>query len=158
MMNPVFQAMPSFFKENGYADITDVTKTILTKTFNLTDKSMFEWLPTQPEWMTQFNALMQAWEENQQSWLNVYPLQQACRNRKREQPLFVDDGGGLGHQAIRLAERFPNMDGRIVVQDVQGDLMATLKHKKVEFMQHDFFQPQPIKGMKVLSKSLPDCK
>jgi len=150
MMNPVFQAMPSFFKESGYADVTDVTKTPLTKTYNLTNKSMFEWLPTKPEWMAHFNALMKAWEQNQQSWLNVYPLQQACQNRKREQPLFVDDGGGLGHQAIRLAERFPKIDGRIVVQDMQGDLMAKLKHEKVEFMQHDFFQPQPIKGANVV--------
>jgi len=150
MMNPVFQAMPSFFAENGYADVTDVTKTPLVKTHNITQNSMFEWLQTKPEWMVQFNALMKAWELNQVSWFDNYPLQQVCRNRKRDQPLFVDDGGGLGHQAIRLAELFSNLQGRIVVQDVQGDLMATLKHEKVEFMQHDFFEPQPIKGTSVL--------
>lgn len=149
-MNPVFQAMPSFFEDNGYADVTDATKTPLAKTHNIKHKSMFEWLQTKPEWMTQFNALMKAWELNEVSWFDTYPLQQVFLNRKRDQPLFVDNGGGLGHVAIRLAEYFPKLNGRIVVQDVQGDLMATLKHQEVEFMQHDFFEPQPIKGIRVL--------
>ena len=143
--------MPSFLKETGYADVADNTKNPWTKAWN-THLPVFQWLPTKPEFLTDFNSMMGAWEQNSSSWLDAYPLRQVSKDMLREQPLFVDVGGGLGHQAIRLVERYPELVGSVVVQDVLPT-MATLQHEKIKFMQHDFFDGQPIQG-RLFSKTL----
>lgn len=144
-MGPVFQNMPAYFKENGYKEVSDHTATPCAKTYS-TNLPMFPFLQTRPDFLGPFNELMKAWSLNERSWLDVYPMEKACRNRGHDQPLFLDIGGGLGHQAIRFLKRFPQLGGKIVVQDIQADLVANAKHDGIEFMQCDFFKPQPIKG------------
>ena len=57
-------------------------------------------------------------------------------------------GGGAGHRAAKFRSMYPNLAGRVVVQD----LAKTLEHMKpiegVDLVEHDFFQPQPIQGAK----------
>ena len=144
-MSPIFKAMPPFLKESGYADITDNTNTLLTKAWNTGNQPILRWLQTQPVFLAHFYKLMEAWRQDQLSWLDVYPLDHASRDRRQDQPLFLDVGGGLGHQAMALRERFPELDGRVVVQDMQENITATMEYEKVEFMQHDFLSKvQPI--------------
>ncbi len=60
----------------------------------------------------------------------------------------------MGHQSVLFKERNPDLLGRVVVQD----LSATIDRAKanplpgsngVEFAVHDFFTPQPLKGILV---------
>ncbi len=66
--------------------------------------------------------------------------------------LFVDCGGGIGHQAVRFREQFPDAPGRVVVQDLRQGLPAQAPDG-VEVMEHDLFAEQPIKGGWCLSHS-----
>ena len=129
----------------GYANITDGTKTPVTKAWK-TDLPFFQWIPTKPDFLERYNALKKAWDSNAISWFNVYPMELCSLTLTQDQPLFLDIGGGLGDQAIRLVEQFPTLEGRVIVQDMQSDT-ASRRHERVEFMQHDFFEPQPIKGI-----------
>ena len=83
------------------------------------------------------------------TWLDVYPLKDRVRglNLTADAPLFVDLGGGLGHQCIALRERFPELSGRVILQEIPATLPQAIAHDKVEHMAQDFFQPQPIKGV-----------
>ncbi|KAF2192935.1 S-adenosyl-L-methionine-dependent methyltransferase [Zopfia rhizophila CBS 207.26] len=61
----------------------------------------------------------------------------------------VDMGGGSGHMAIALARAFPNL--QILVQDASLEMLSAASHlpisdlsNRVTFMQHSFFDPQPI--------------
>jgi hypothetical protein len=59
--------------------------------------------------------------------------------------MLVDVGGGFGHQAKLLKDTFPNIPGRLIVQDLhqmKGEDIA-----EIEFQAHDFYQEQPVKGM-----------
>ena len=149
MVGPALQNWPSFSKETGYTNIIDNTKTASTTAWK-TDLPITQWIQTNPILLKRYNALMKVWDTNPCSWFNVYPMELCSLTMTQDQPLFVDVGGGLGHQAIRLVERFPKLEGRVIVQDIQSDT-ASLHHEKVEFMQHDFFEPQPIKGTLHLS-------
>ena len=144
MEGPVYQTLPAFFKEHGYKDVTNISKTPLAYAWG-TDQPMFQWLQTKPDILKDFNALMKRLGPGRHSWLDVYPLEYTSQDLLPDQPLFLDVGGGLGHQAMRLAEQFPNLGGRVIVQDIQPSTVA-LKHEKVEFMHYDFFTPQLIKG------------
>ena len=106
---------------------------------------MIQWMQTKPEFLERYNAFMKVLDSNPRSWFDVYPMELCSLTLKQDQPLFLDLGGGSGHQAIRLVERFPELEGRVIVQDMQSDT-ASLRHERVEFMRHDFFEAQPIKG------------
>ncbi|KAK2764514.1 hypothetical protein FQN54_009209 [Arachnomyces sp. PD_36] len=62
----------------------------------------------------------------------------------------VDVGGGSGHISIALAKLFPSLE--FVVQDGSNDMLVQGKallgddvRGRVSFMQHSFFEPQPLK-------------
>jgi hypothetical protein len=58
--------------------------------------------------------------------------------------MMVDVGGGCGHQAKPLKDTFPNLPGKLVVQDLPQ--MEGKGIPGIEFQAHDFFLEQPIKG------------
>lgn len=89
------------------------------------------------------------------TWLDVYPVEEMARSPGPEEPLFVDVGGGLGHQCIALRERFPHLKGRVILQDIPQTLTHAIHHDEVEIMVQDFFQPQAIKGTSCSRSNFP---
>ncbi|KAG9233480.1 sterigmatocystin 8-O-methyltransferase [Amylocarpus encephaloides] len=76
----------------------------------------------------------------------------------------VDLGGSAGHDAVILANAFPNLT--ITVQDLpeckpvfEADLPAEMK-SRVSFMEHSFFEPQPLQAdiyiLKMILHDWPD--
>lgn len=67
-------------------------------------------------------------------------------------PLFVDVGGAMGQQCISFRQKHPDLRGRIILQD-QAPVVSQIQaaplpgFEGIEAMAHDFFQPQPIRGM-----------
>lgn len=66
---------------------------------------------------------------------------------------FVDVGGGSGHVVSKLMEMAAGeIIGRFVLQDqkhaIESAQAATPK-TSFEFMEHDFFEKQPIQGARV---------
>ncbi|KKZ63273.1 hypothetical protein EMCG_00256 [[Emmonsia] crescens] len=62
----------------------------------------------------------------------------------------VDVGGSAGHDAVVLARNFPDLN--IIVQDLrkvkpvfEAELPSDIK-TRVSFIEHDFFQPQPVQA------------
>ena len=92
-------------------------------------------------------ALMGHWKEGTPDWLSVYPLDIEARSLDPERALFVDLGGGLGHQCRLLRERYPDVNGRVILQDRPEVLNSAPPIDGVEFVAQDFFQEQGIKGI-----------
>ena len=63
-----------------------------------------------------------------------------------EKPLLVDVGGGIGHQCMELICRYPNLAGRIVLQDLAQCIDGALQSPRLDVMVHDMYDRQPIKG------------
>ncbi|KAI0164271.1 putative O-methyltransferase [Hypoxylon sp. FL1284] len=72
--------------------------------------------------------------------------------------LIVDVGGGVGSFDLQLARLYPDL--RFIVQDQetatkQGvsiwekEYLVALESGRVQFMEHDFFKPNPVKGADV---------
>jgi hypothetical protein len=80
------------------------------------------------------------------SWLSVYPVVEETRSWDPERPVFVNVGGGVGHQCAQFKEKFPDVPGRVILQDMPHSIAQALPTPGVENMVHDFFQPQPVKG------------
>jgi demethylsterigmatocystin 6-O-methyltransferase len=146
-MGPAIQSLPEFLKETKYADPKDNTKTALQKGWK-TDLPAFFWLQNEPERAAAFNEYLVYNRAGMPIFLDVYPMDEKAIVRDHERPLFVDVGGGLGQQAIAFRNRYPNLPGKVIVQDLPQALDAVLKHPGVEAMAQNFFEAQTVKGAK----------
>ena len=82
-------------------------------------------------------------------WFEFYPVEEKLRNDRTRQAdaLLVDIGGGLSHDLMAFKARYPDLQGRLILQD----LPAAIDDIKdlapgIEAMKYDFFTPQPVEG------------
>jgi demethylsterigmatocystin 6-O-methyltransferase len=117
------------------------------KAFN-TDLAAFDWLKQHPEHMESLGHAMAM--QRAVHWIDSYPVEEEVGSFTPvpDSALLVDIGGGFGQQAIAFRKRFPNLPGRVVVQDIPETLGRATASEEVEFMAQDFFEPQGIKSAK----------
>ncbi|KAL3444472.1 S-adenosyl-L-methionine-dependent methyltransferase [Aspergillus insuetus] len=145
---PALQAFPDFFRETKYADITSNTSTPFQKAFD-TDLTSFAWISQHPEHLNAMQQVMTAFRSSE--WLADFELfekEALATAQGSRRVFFVDVGGGYGHQCIEVRNRFPNLEGQLVLQDLPEvfDGLADISGVKIEAC--DFFQPQTVKGAK----------
>ncbi|KAJ5923775.1 S-adenosyl-L-methionine-dependent methyltransferase [Penicillium verhagenii] len=90
--------------------------------------------------------------EEMPQWFEIYPIESKLHSLRKDvaSALIVDVGGGPGQELARFKERYPELPGRFVLQD----LPITLKRIEkltvgIEAMEYDFFTPQPVKGARL---------
>ena len=80
----------------------------------------------------------------------TFPFEQQIGNASQSKDdtnvLFVDIGGGLGHEIQEIRRRFPTLRGRMVLQDLAQTIEQITAGPAMEHMVHDFFTLQPVKG------------
>lgn len=88
-------------------------------------------------------------------WFEIFPVGEQIRSEDsreglKERVLLVDVGGNLGYDISRFKKRFPDLQGRYVLQDlpyVIEKAKAVVEGEGIECMEYDFFTPQPVKGV-----------
>lgn len=143
-VGPGLKALPDFLKRTGYKDPESAMDTALMAGWG-SDLPLFAHFQTQPKLFEAFNAYMTVQHMDMPIWLDAYPYQEPAKNTPSGKPLFVDVGGGFGHQSIALREKVPDAPGRIIVQDIPATLQHAISHPGVEIMEQDFFQPQQVR-------------
>ncbi len=144
-MNPVLQELPGFLADTGYKSLTNPTNTPFQRAFK-TEKTPFQWVQDYPLKMKHFGQWMAAQRQGMPTWLSVYPVEAECKGSNAE-VLFVDVGGGYGHQCTALKKTFPHLPGRLILQDLPQVLQHAIPTEGVEPMAQDLFSPQTIKGI-----------
>lgn len=81
------------------------------------------------------------------TFLDVYPVAEKTTNMDPERALFVDVGGGYGTQAIAFQKQYPNLPGKVIIEDLPETVKQLAQHPVVQALAQDFFQPQTIKGI-----------
>lgn len=107
-------------------------------------KSMFEYIGEHQEYGKAFDDFMTArraatWER----WFDTFPASEKVQSSDIGDVLLVDVAGGQGYWSQQFRRAFPELPGRIIVQD-QPHVITKLDD--VETMPYDFFTPQPILG------------
>ncbi|KAI0009686.1 putative sterigmatocystin 8-O-methyltransferase precursor [Xylariaceae sp. FL0662B] len=152
-ISPALMAFPKFLRENGYTEPTDSNHCPWHISHHRPNIPLFPWLKDQPEHMGYFLSWMAAQREGLPIFLDVIDFrEELARGTLTEStPLFVDVGGAKGHQCIALRQRFPELPGRIILEDLP-DVIEQVKSdplpgfEDIEVQPHDFFTPQPVKG------------
>ena len=142
--------MPDFFAEVKYRDVTSNLETPFQKAFN-TKLSCFDWLVQNPKHFQSLQKIMSALEGTE--WTTSFDrFDTEARNvpsgtpQPSEKPFLVDVGGGHGHQCIQMAKKYPNLLGRLILQDLPETINKLSPIEGVKAEAYDFFQQQPILG------------
>ncbi|KAF2202563.1 S-adenosyl-L-methionine-dependent methyltransferase [Delitschia confertaspora ATCC 74209] len=115
---------------------------------NETELDTFEFWERNPERAKRFAGAMSGTSTASLDALaHLFSWEELSTNK----PLVVDIGGSKGHVSMHLARRFPHLS--FVVQDKASVLEGTRApyelQDQIEFMVHDMFTKQPVKGADV---------
>lgn len=143
-VGPVMNAFPAFLAETKYRDVNDAAKTAFQKAFP-TDLPAFMWLPTQPERFGPLQQVMTVQGAAGTPWFSVFPFQEELSTFEG-QHVLVDVGGGFGHQCAALLAAFPELRGKLVLQELPQTLAQLPPQLDgVDLVAQDFFQAQQVR-------------
>ena len=114
-----------------------------------TEDILFEWLPKHPEYLNNYNLFMSGHRVGRANWLEFFPLEEQIATTfdgGKDGILWVDIGGGRGHEVEAIKERYPYLPGRFILQDLPDTIKQALPVPGMEIVNHNFFMEQPIKG------------
>ena len=152
VVGPVFQALPDFLAKHKYHDITDVNNTAFQDAYDTSDP-VFVYFSKHPEKLTHFNEFMAYRRNGMATWLSVFPSKLVEEAKcGKEEALFVDMGGNIGHQCADFKAKYRDVEGRVVLQDLQYAIDMALKTGGVENTVHDIFTHQTVKGILIYSQ------
>ncbi|OOO07826.1 O-methyltransferase family 2 [Aspergillus oryzae] len=139
---PSFKALNSFLSSPGQRS------TAFQLAHNMSG-GIYDMQQAHPEMARAFQNYLQLEHSYLPSWLNVVDFQsEFAENTCTDTVLFVDVGGGNGQQCVNLLTEYPNMKGRVILQDTPSVVQDALPHNRVERMGYDYFTEQPVKGAK----------
>lgn len=142
---PQYQALPGFLKKTHYENPTDELHTVFQDAWS-TSLHAFAWFASHTENLNHFNNFMASRRQPELSWLTVYPVEDKIGACGPDTAVYVNIGGGIGHQCAQFKEKYPQIPGRFILQDLPHSVARALPTIGVENMAYDFFQPQPIQG------------
>lgn len=141
--------LPGYFERNGFKNPDDAHDDPFQHTME-TKLHYFDWLQSKPKLQTAFNTTMgmQRMERGEDRF-NFYPVEKKLLLKSSSEPLLVDVGGGRGYDLIAFRGKYPNLLGKLILQDIPI-VIDDIKDlpSGIEAMKHDFFYPQPVIGAK----------
>lgn len=147
-VTPIMMALPNFLERTDYQNPGDPKHSATQDAIGTTD-TYFEYLPKHPQKLKDFNMWMTGQREGRVSWLDFFPFDEQLANGFRsgdDAVMFVDVGGGVGHEVKAVKNKYPNLGGRFILQDLPETIEQATLVPGMEAVEHDFFAPQPIKG------------
>ena len=116
-----------------------------------TELGLWEFLSEDPQRMRIFSSGMRSLATVANSDVGPYPFAQELNAEPlaADEIVLVDVGGGYGQALERIKQDFPNLKGRLCLQDQQHviqDARAKGLSIDIETQAMSFFQPNPIRG------------
>ena len=146
--------MPEYLKSIEYRRQTDELPSAFQYAYNVKEDG-FTWLCHHPDVAARFDGLMEGFRQLNPYWYNWFPVQERILDTcslAPDQPLMVDIGGRVGQVLIDFKKRFPDIVGRLILEDLPVVIdgireSPDLKAAGIEAIGSDFLRDvQPVKG------------
>jgi hypothetical protein len=130
----------------GGRDTASMTENPFTWGNGKLGSSFFEIISQDPRRIKQFDVAMST-QDHTLPVLGMYPFGEELVNLPDlgNRPLIVDIGGGRGQSLLQIKEKWPELRGRMILQDRPLVLNSFPELPGIEKMPHDFFTEQPVK-------------
>lgn len=112
--------------------------------------NFFARLQKSPSFYEAFTGHMEAWTAWKTPWTKVYDTHRLLEGARLDNgaPFVVDVGGNTGIDISHVLNKHPDLPaGSLVLQDLPEIIANAQVDEKITAMSHDFFLPQPVKGM-----------
>lgn len=138
--------LPEYFRAVGGRDTTSMTENPFTWGNGKLGSSFFEIISQDPRRIKQFDVAMST-QDHTLPVLGMYPFGEELINVPDlgNRALIVDIGGGRGQSLLQIKEKWPELRGRMILQDRPVVLNSFPELPGVEKMPHDFFTQQPVR-------------
>ncbi|KAK0510697.1 hypothetical protein JMJ35_007129 [Cladonia borealis] len=155
---PVLGHMPEYLKAIGYKVPKDVESGPFQRTVGRPGQAYFKWIqePQNKRTATDFNLLMKFTTRFRKSWMDVFPPDELIQGQTGwDVPLLVDIGGGIGTDVMEFRRRYPDVPGKVVLQELPAVLKSAKESEtrlvdlSIESQAYDFFLPQPVHGARI---------
>ncbi|KAF1994968.1 S-adenosyl-L-methionine-dependent methyltransferase [Amniculicola lignicola CBS 123094] len=141
---PTFQGLPGFLAEWKYKSPKGLANTSFNTAWK-TEKPIWQWIHESPKYTTYFNRFMYSQRSNTKNCFSLLPITEECKDWPSTSSVFVDIGGGTGQKCATTKETFPNLKGKIILQDLPAVTAEAKLSQDIDVIPYDFFTPQPIK-------------
>lgn len=139
--------MPIYLAQNNYKNPLDPANGVFQYT-KAWKGDIFDYYQAHPIEGASFNHIMGGVMANQAGWVDIFPPQRLFDTDKGDNtPLVVDVGGNIGHDIEIFRESRPETAARLYLEDLPHVVARSKCPESVNRLGHDFFTPQPIKGM-----------
>lgn len=145
--NPAYRALPAHLKKTGYRNPEDDLHAAFQDAFGI-DEHVYAWFASHPDNLKYFNDFMALRRNSDLSWLSVYPVREATAGWDADKAVYINIGGSIGHQCAEFKAAYPDVPGRVILQELPHSIAQALQTPGVENMMHNFWDPQPVKGAK----------
>lgn len=138
-------------KKTNYKNPEDARETPWHMAYETTEETAipYTWIYNQPYERDLFIRYMATQKTGINLWVDNFPFEQDISRGTTtdETPLFIDIGGSGGHVCVSLKEKYPNIPGRVILQDRPEVIEQASFKLNIEKMAHDFWTVNPIKGI-----------
>jgi hypothetical protein len=149
-------SLPDYFEEKAYQNPVDADDGPWQFVHNEGER-WWDWYRKSPRLSQAFNSVMEAqnqWARGAEDWFEIYPVEEKLKLGKgeEERPLLVDIGGNVGHELVLFHKRFPNLPGRLILEDLPHVIESAKDlPPAIEPTPYNFFTPQhkALRGAKV---------
>ncbi|KAJ5722500.1 S-adenosyl-L-methionine-dependent methyltransferase [Penicillium malachiteum] len=149
---PAVLKMPEFLRETKYQNPEDHSAGPIQYTYNI-KMTTFEWLASDKVRHERFHNYVQGVRESRPFWVDWFPVQERILDGYSgapTDPLIVDVAGGSGRDMLVLKRKFPDLTGRVILEDLPAVINDIHFHDMgLEKIEHDVFNPQPVEGARV---------
>ncbi|GAB1212356.1 hypothetical protein ATERTT37_001494 [Aspergillus terreus] len=142
---PVCHKLPETLARTHYANPTDATKVALQDAFDI-DGDVWAFFKAFPKYGAMFDWHMQMQRAALTDWARIATMMKERGAARDDEVVFVDIGGGNGHECLRLQAAYPELTGKLVLQDLPEVIARAPEIPGVENMACDIFKPQPVQA------------
>lgn len=150
---PVATRYPEYMRCHNYENPTQNTDSGFRYA---TGSEFWEYLKNTPENAKTFNDFMATRRVGKPVWYDIYPIYEelSCQDMTENDILLIDIGGNRGHDLVNLTAKYPDLPGKLVLQDLPDVVAHASFNTKanIKAMPHNFFEPQPIQSIPFLSR------
>jgi hypothetical protein len=144
---PAVAGLPAWLAARSYANPNDARDAPFNAAYDCKGSTFFEHMqrPGMERYSKAFNVTMEMNKTGEEdTFVASYPAAEELRIDDPERVLLVDVGGSLGHQTRKFAESYPDLPGKLIVEDLPDVVnSATDLPESITKVAHDFFKPQP---------------
>ncbi|KAF6784600.1 o-methyltransferase [Colletotrichum sojae] len=140
----IFGKMPAVMADMGYKNPSDGKDTIFQHAMHWKG-DLWSFMKENPVMAEHFNMVQKNSTIKEPSWMSMYPHQKMVAEADPSLPLFVDVGGGIGHDLMRLHDAYPETASRLYLADLPEVIAQNIVPDSIKKVDYDFFTPQPIK-------------